>query len=200
MSASTTAKRLTTRGAMIAWGVAVLVGGSALMANHLLSLPAPSPRDEALRAAIDRARPASLPRGWSAVHVFAAECGCSKRLVDHLEKRGPAAGVFEKVVMVGDDPAIQRRLERRGFSFQTVTPDELAARYHVEAVPLLVVAAPDGAVRYAGGYTERKQGPAIRDLDILQSLRAEHAVRSLPLFGCAVTEALKKTLDPFGLK
>jgi hypothetical protein len=102
--------------------------------------------------------------------------------------------------LVGDDDATLRKLEAHRFRVIKVGVDELEA-YHIAAAPLLVVLGPDGSVRYSGGYTEQKQGPAIRDLEILAAAaRDERPSHSpLPVFGCAVAADLRRRLDPTGI-
>jgi hypothetical protein len=53
-------------------------------------------------------------------------------------------------------------------------------------------------VRYAGGYSERKQGPVFEDVDTMLRLRAEAKARSLPIFGCAVSRD-QNAFDPLAL-
>ena len=77
--------------------------------------------------------------------------------------------------------------------------ETLAVRYQVKAVPLLVVLSEGGHVRYAGGYTTRKQGPEPRDVSIIERARAVESVEALPVFGCAVAEELRTRLDPTGV-
>lgn len=83
-------------------------------------------------------------------------------------------------------------LEHR-FDVRRVTSDDLS-RYGIEAAPLLVVLSPGGQIRYAGGYTERKQGPNIDDLRILDDARRPGVLASLPVFGCAVSDRLRRQL------
>jgi hypothetical protein len=60
---------------------------------------------------------------------------------------------------------------------------------------MLIALDPEGRIRYAGGYTERKQGPVIDDTRILSEVRLEAAPPSLPLFGCAVSDRLRRQLS-----
>ena len=59
---------------------------------------------------------------------------------------------------------------------------------------------PAGVVRYAGGYTARKQGLELRDRQILGDLMASGTTPLLPLYGCAVSKRLQAILDPIGIK
>jgi hypothetical protein len=81
-----------------------------------------------------------------------------------------------------------------------VRPEELAARFHVQAAPLLAVLSDAGQIRYLGGYTDRKQGPLIRDREIMDGVRDRKQTPELPLFGCAVSQSLRKIIDPLGIK
>jgi len=96
------------------------------------------------------------------------------------------------VLWVGDgDP--RPELERKRFGVTRITAVSLS-RYEIEAAPMLIVLDPSNNVRYAGGYTERKQGPAISDLQIIADTQAAREVSALPVFGCAVSERLRSQL------
>jgi hypothetical protein len=97
------------------------------------------------------------------------------------------------------DAELEARLKAHGFRVVLVSANELSERYQVLAAPLLIVAAPDGSIRYSGGYTRRKQGPDPEDLEIINSLRRERSVDTLPILGCAVSEKLRAALNPLRL-
>lgn len=182
------------RGALVGWGVVVSIMCTYMLARHVLALPVPS-RSAARAMATIEPRPDE--RGhWLALHVLSGSCGCSARVLDHLVSSGRAPDVVEKILWIGP-PSTQLEVARsKGFRVSYVTAEQLATTYRIEAVPLLVVVDPAGVVRYAGGYTSRKQGPEIRDLEVLASARSAREVAALPLFGCAASRALKRTLDP----
>lgn len=183
-----------------AWVVALSILGAALLAFHLVALPAPSPTDPRLTAAIDASRTPADAGRWLVLHVLYARCQCSQRILDHLRRDRRPPDVVERIVIVDDPPGPIPGGSIPGFAIESMTTDELVARYHVEAAPLLIVVSPDGAVRYAGGYTESKQGNAIHDLEVISAIRRGTFVSRLPLFGCAVSAALSRTMDPLGLK
>lgn len=176
---------------------AAMVGLSALLlARHLLALPRPSLDDAALGSLAALRDPGDSRT--LAVHVLYAECRCSGRLVAHLLRDPRPKDVAEVVLFVGGDRPTIERLRSHGFRVEQVDAETLGERWHVKAVPLLVVVSPSGAVQYAGGYTTRKQGPDPRDVEIIQRARLEQAVAALPVFGCAVAEDLRRGLDPTG--
>ena len=171
------------------------------MARHLLTLPAPSYADPGLHDAIARLRSPAEQRKWFAMHVMYAGCGCSQRVLGNLLLRAPVENVAERIVFIGkDDDDVEGKARALGYGFDSVTREELAARYHVEAAPLLVVADQNGNVKYVGGYTDRKQSPAIRDTEILSGLVRGARVAPLPTFGCAVSDKLQATVNPLGIK
>lgn len=177
------------RAALTAWFASMLTVGAGLLAKHVVAMPTPvaarvAPSIAALRA------PAESHR-WLAVHVLYSECRCSRRVVDHLVSTSRPEGWSEIVLWVGTAPPPDALAS--SFDLRRVTTSDLAS-YGIEAAPSLIVADPDGRILYAGGYTERKQGPAIEDLTIMQSTRNGKSVASLPLFGCAVSENLKASL------
>lgn len=168
----------------------MLLLGAGLLAKHVVALPAPSD-DTRLAASLRALRRDGSP-GWLAVHVLYAECRCSQRVVSHLTSTPRPAGWHEVVLWVGEaapDPALSRQFDVRRLS------QEQLARLGVESAPLLVVLDPGDRATYVGGYTDRKQGPELRDLQIFEAAERHAAALALPVFGCAVSERLKRALS-----
>jgi len=175
---------------LVVWFTVMTMFSAGMLARHLLAMPAPT-RTARLGHHLSALQRPGAPPSWLAVHVLSSECTCSKRVVAHLLESQRPAGWTEIVLWVGDlEPSAE--LVRR-FDVRRVTAADLA-RYEIEAAPLLVAVTPDGDVRYAGGYTDRKQGPVFHDLDILAAARASADLPSFPLFGCATSERLKSAL------
>jgi hypothetical protein len=187
-----------------AWVALCIVLGGYLLAGHLLTLPTPSLADPELHQAIAANRRSDQRGRWLVLHVLSEDCQCSRRVLDHLLADPRPPGVAERIVLVTDDPAGSRApiaaIRERGFDLDVVTPDDLVARYHVEAAPLLVIVDPGDAVRYVGGYTPRKQAADIRDVAVIAAVHRGEAVEPLPAFGCAVGRALSSKLDPLGVR
>jgi len=184
------------------WIAVFLVVGAYLLAPHLLTLPAPAPGDAALHQALAaQRRPAQHDR-WMVLHVLDEDCRCSRRVLDHLLSGPRPVDVVERVVLISHamEPGLDARVRARGFELDVVTPEQLAARYHLEAAPLLIVVDPSDVVRYLGGYTPRKQADDVRDLAIIAALRHGDEVTALPTFGCAVGRSLRATVDPLGIR
>lgn len=184
---------------LVLWAALVLIGGSTLLARHLLTLPVPPPDDPRLIAALSALRPAGGPPRWLVLHVLYERCGCSQDLLRALRARAARPGVHEQVLLASEAPDTTQplgdALRGRGFGFRAVRPEELAARYHLEAAPLLLVVDDTGRLRYLGGYSPRKRG-APQDQRILAELQGGRAPAPLPTFGCAVSAALRAALDP----
>jgi hypothetical protein len=189
---------MSVRVALATWLLGMLAVGSTLLARHALALPRPT-ADAALARSMATLREPGHVGQWMAVHVLYTECRCSRILVDHLLSTNRPSDVVEEVLLVGRDTDLEARLTARGFRVVQVRPTELAERYHVTAAPLLIVTAPDDSVRYVGGYTTRKQGPGVRDLEIIEGARAARPLASLPVLGCAVSDKLRAMLNPLGL-
>jgi hypothetical protein len=170
-----------------------------MLARHVVPLPRPSANDTALAAALLALRRPENATRLFAVHVLFAECRCSQRIAEHLLASTRPPDVSEAVLLVGENAELEASLRSKGFGVTRVGVDELDTRYHVKAVPILVVVAADATVRYAGGYTTSKQGPDPRDLDIIAQARTDGTLlKALPVFGCAVAEKLRSRLDPTG--
>ncbi len=179
---------------LFGWAAAVLVGGATLAARHQVGLPVPAEDKIGDRLASLRQPGAD----FTLVHVLYAKCACSRRVFDHLldPKRPP---IDEVVLLAGASEPFEARAAAAGLRVVRTEPEQLKERWGVEAAPLLVVFGPDNAVRYAGGYTARKQGPVIEDTSILSLAEAGVDSAPLPLFGCAVSKRLQALLDPMGL-
>jgi hypothetical protein len=181
---------------LAAWIVVMLVGLAALSLEHMASLPEPD--DEALlsRAMLGLRR---NPGKDFLVHVIYAECSCSRALLGHLIARHPFRGAEEAVLFAGANPIKQRDLaERAGFAFTTVSARELAPRFGLEAAPVLIVFDSKGRLRYAGGYYAHPAAITPLDERIYAKLATGAEVEPLPVFGCAVSLRLQKSLDPIG--
>lgn len=194
------------RAVLITWALALLCGGSYLLAPHLLTLPIPTAADPRLGALVLPGAPAEVPaahRGLQAVHILYSACKCSQQVLEHLLARGARPELWsERILLVGlrevpdGGAALRARAAARGFRVDEVTAGELRSRYHIEAAPLLLVAEGGGRIHYLGGYSDRKRGPVIRDLEIAAALTRGASPRALPVFGCAVSASLQATLDP----
>jgi len=178
----------------------MLVVGVTLMVGHWAALPQPQADDVRLEAAVTTLQRGAGPHRWVALHVVYGKCRCSERILEHLFARSALPDVSETILFVGSSPEYEQEAKRHGYSVLTTKPAELARHYGIAAAPLLVVANSAGRIEYVGGYTDRKQGPDVRDVAIIRGL--EHGARAtrLPVFGCAVSRSLQKLLDPLGLK
>ncbi|MEM1023163.1 MAG: hypothetical protein AAF627_08880 [Myxococcota bacterium] len=186
--------------AFLLWIPSVLIPCAYLLAGHLLTLP--EPNDEQLEIALHEllghAAPTELD--WVAIHVLYAECGCSKRVMQRLSARSPSADVEERVWIIDARPEDLSVLQEAGFVARAMDRRELYETFHIEAAPLLLLATARGELRYVGGYTDRKRGPDIRDLELMAAVRHGHRPQGLPLFGCATSARLQAQVDPLGLK
>lgn len=182
------------RGILWAWFAGTLVLGAFTTGAHGLALPRPAV------AQLENADLRSMvgPRG-GVIHALYGACKCSERIVDSLIERRARTDVDEVVLLVGELEGRVDALKRAGYRLVRVTADELASRFRIEAAPLLVVLRPGRSVGYVGGYRETEGGP-IDDVRLIDRGLAGRADEPNPLFGCAVSAALRRIVDPFGFK
>lgn len=188
------------RMALWTWALTAVGVLTSLMATHSYALPRPAAEDPRVqRAVFASLLPAERGR-FVLFHVLYSRCRCSQRILEHLFERGASLGAAERIVLVGAHAEYERRARAAGYSVETLRPEQLQSRYALSAAPALLVATPSGSIGYLGGYSERKQGLELRDREIFESVRGGSRARELPLFGCAVSQALKDRIDPLGLR
>lgn len=130
-------------------------------------------------------------------HILSKKCGCSKRVARHLASRGPLPLAEEIIFQVGESLPNESELREKGFQVVTISGAELESQWGIQAVPLLQAQAE--GLTYNGGYQDYKSGE-YRDLEVLESLKAQKKIDALPILGCASSEKLAQQIDPFGLK
>ena len=175
------------RTAVAAWFVVLTTLCAGLLARHAIALPSPEPT-----AALGKRLSGfvSGDRTFLAVHVLSSDCKCSLRIARHLTESQRPSGWREVVLWVGDEAPATELVAR--FETRRIRASELA-ELGIEAVPMLIAVDPNGDVRYVGGYTDRKQGPVFRDLDVLTMARVI-ALSPMPVYGCATSERLQRQL------
>lgn len=172
---------------LLTWACATVGIGTLLTGLHTLTLPPQTPHR------------GQVTQGWSVVHSIAQKCPCSRTVLEHLVQRGVQPGFDETVVIVdGTDESIAR-LRSAGFWVEVATSETLESHYGLTGAPIMVVHRPDGSIAYTGAYAARRNLPP-QDLDILTRTRSGEAVAPFPLFGCAVSQALQRQMDPLNLK
>ena len=174
---------------LLAWFSALTVVSAGMLARHLIALPAPSATK---RLGQRLARLASPTPAYVAVHVLSSECPCSQRVVRHLVDSERPSGWHELVLWVGQLAPAPELVAK--FDVRRLTTTELAA-LGIEAAPILIAIDPSDEVRYSGGYTDRKQGPVFHDLQVLAAARGAAVFAALPVFGCATSERLQRSLS-----
>src|SRR6185503_14881440 len=102
-------------------------------------------------------------------------------------------------LFIGEDPAKRGAAERAGLRFVTVSASGLAARYGIEAAPLLIAFNAAGRLRYLGGYYNHPSTIFPLDEKIHAQLAQGAAPVPLPVFGCAVSPRLQDSVDPLGI-
>src|SRR5215207_4323300 len=125
----------TIRAALGVWAAVVLVAGSSLMASHLAALPTPTKVDPLLAAEV--VRDPDSHGHWTMLHVLAAGCECSRYLLEHLERRGPKAGVHERILWVSSSGKAPARVPA-GYPLEVVKPALLRERVGIVGAPTLV--------------------------------------------------------------
>lgn len=187
-------------GGLSLWAGLAIVAQTTLMAGHWYTLPVPDRSDVDLQRSLASLVPPRAAGSWAAVHVLYSACRCSQRVFDHLFESPRPEGVYETILLIGADEEIERRAAGAGFDVWVLSPEDLESRFGIVSAPLLLVLGPQAELRYAGGYTERKQGYDVQDIKIIATLQDGDDPTELPLYGCGVSKELQQLLDPMGLK
>ncbi len=186
--------------ALAVWAPSLLVLCAYLLVGHWITLPLPPVDDPKLAQSIHDELSPDERGQWVAVHVLYSRCDCSKRIVNHILERERITGVKEKIILVEHKPEWEARAQATHIPVQVISRDELKTVYNIPAAPVMIVSDPRGVIRYAGGYTARKQGPDIRDVAVINTVMKQDSAEAIPLFGCAVAKTLSTLLDPLGIK
>jgi hypothetical protein len=105
----------------------------------------------------------------------------------------------ETILFVGTDPEKRDRARAAGFRFVDVTAADLGTRFGLEVAPVLFAFDARGRLEYAGGYFDRPAAVTALDERIVADVRRGAEPQALPVYGCAVSAALQKTVDPLGI-
>ena len=181
---------------IVVWIVVVSLALGSLGVSHLAALPKPDDEARVARAALALRRD---PSRDFVVHVIYAGCSCTARLFAHLVERKPFPGAAELILFVGDDNTKREAAERAGYSFRSVTSDELASEFGLEVAPVMLAFDTTGALRYVGGYFDKPAARSALDGQIRQRILDGASPDPLPVFGCAVSTRLQRKVDPLGV-
>ena len=180
---------------LVAWFALSSIVVSTLMVGHWV--PLPQPDRKGAWAALAGLRSTDAP--LLVVHVLYADCSCSRRIFDHLVDSDRPARAEEVVLLVGQAPEFASQATAKGIRIHRIESQALKTDFGIESAPLLAVLSSRN-VEYIGGYTERKQGPAIQDVAIIERIGDHLETEELPLFGCGVSAQLQALLDPLHIK
>jgi len=184
------------RALIAAWLALSLLGIASLGVSHTAPMPQPTPAERLTHALLEmRASPGSM----LLVHVIYAHCSCTERLFNHLIERRALPGVDEAILFVGEDAAKKARARKAGYRFATVTASELAARFGLEVAPVMFAFTREGRLAYAGGYFDRPAAVVALDERIVSEVQHGAPAEPLPVYGCAVSPELQKSVDPLGI-
>jgi hypothetical protein len=184
------------RALIAGWLGLALLGIASLGVSHTAPMPKPTPEERLTHALLDlRAKPGSM----LLVHVIYGRCSCTERLFRHLVQRRALPDMDEAILFVGDDAAKREAARKAGFRFATVTAAELEARFDLQVAPVLFAFARDGRLAYAGGYFDRPAAVVALDERIISEVQRGAPAEPLPVYGCAVSPELQKSVDPLGI-
>jgi hypothetical protein len=171
------------------WITGISLALSMAMASHLTAIQ-PTPAPETM----------PIAEVFESNHFVSVKCACSKKVIEHLQKRGAMKEANETVYLIGNDGSYKEGLLKAGFKVEEIDEVSADSNFHVEAIPFLRVTS-FGKVLYAGAYgKDQKHSPVYQDVEIIgAALRGENR-DALPLFGCINGTLRKNKMDSWGLK
>lgn len=178
------------------WLVLVVVGMASMSVSHMVAMPTPNAEARLSQAALGLRRDSTAP---FLVHVIYAGCSCTNRLFAHLIKRGRFSGTEETILFVGEDRIKQKLAEQAGFGFKTIPTKELTSRFGLESAPVLIAFDAAGQLKYVGGYYDHPATISPRDERLHEQIAKGASPSALPVFGCAVSAKLQRSVDPLGI-
>lgn len=179
-----------------AWLGLALLGIASLGVSHTAPMPEPTREERLARALLALREQTGRP---FLVHVIYARCSCTQRLFAHLVQRKALPGTEEAILFVGEDPGKRERARAAGFRFLDIAAPDLGKRFGLEVAPVLFAFDAGGRMEYAGGYFDRPAAVTALDERVVADLRRGSEPKALPVYGCAVSAALQKTVDPLGI-
>ncbi|MBY0415000.1 MAG: hypothetical protein K2Q18_12595 [Bdellovibrionales bacterium] len=136
------------------------------------------------------------------LHLIGADCLCSDKLANHLIKRLPLKNISEKIIVVGDNPGLEKKLAVAGFEVEKMSADLAFTRYSIKALPQMIIFDSHKPV-YSGGYSAKRSPASEEDYDdlrIIDQFFKGTFSESRPIFGCANGAMLRSKIDPLKMK
>lgn len=159
------------------------------MASHLTAIQ-PTPAPESM----------PIAEVFESNHFVSSKCGCSKKVIEHLQKRGAIKDANETVYLIGSDDQFREGLLKAGFKVEDIDEETADINFHIEAIPFLRVSS-FGKELYAGAYgKDQKHSPVYQDVEIIEAALRGQRKEALPLFGCINGKLRRNEIDSWGLK
>ena len=141
------------------------------------------------------------PHAW---HFIDCDCPCSNTILAQLQARKPHPHYQEHIVLLGDsqDFALDA-LDRSGWDLITNADSaKLAEHVGLVGAPWFMVQDAKQHIIYSGGYNRHQPQSFIpsNDYRILDQLHLQQVVETLPAFGCAVGNDVRRLYDPLTMK
>ncbi len=180
---------------LVAWALLLMVVSTTLMLGHTYMLPPPTDfeRMQATVAQFADGRENLI------IHIIYEHCTCTDSLFRHLLKRGSAKDVAELVLFVGEGDERRGAVLKGGYEYINTSSNFVQERLFIDAAPALLVFHQD-KIQYAGGYYLTSATVNPQDQRIVAAVRVGAHPELLPLYGCPLSRAEQRRIDPLGLR
>ena len=183
---------------LVLWIIIVSTVISFQMAGHLLTMPIPK-NLEKMSEKIDELKGSKSITG---LHIVFDKCSCTNSLINSLLRNPSKSEVDEFVLWVGTKESLgvtrETNLSKLGYNIIYLTPETLKHRFGVEVAPILVLKEGED-LRYLGGYYDRPGSTQSYEKEIIEAVLTRKIPKSLPVYGCAVSQDLQKIIDPLSI-
>ena len=179
------------------WIIIVSTIISFQMAGHLLTMPVPKDLER-----LDKQL--NLLTGsekFTGLHILFDKCSCTNSLIKSLLKHPSSKEINESILWVGTKESLGVRAEKfLEFGYRIIYTDtaSLKQNFGVEVAPILALK--EGKIfRYLGGYYDRPGSTLSHEKAIIKAVLAQQTPKSLPVYGCAVSDDLQNIIDPLSI-
>lgn len=128
----------------------------------------------------------STKKDFQIIHILAPFCACSKNIYDFLISKEIENDSLEQVILIEEEKNWENALKNKGYLVRVITDENFSENNKINTIPqLLIFSRRNEHANYIGGYSNKKvSNTSILFNEVLNQIRNEQQVKSLPIYGC----------------